>query len=78
MQINTPFFLGGWGGGRGPFIGDGHFLQSKYGRFVGMNQFSGFIFDVNMDDPAKSCTLREEIFAGINFREFFFRTFRGN
>ena len=23
-------------------------------------------------------TLREEIFAGINFREFFFRTFRGN
>ena len=23
-------------------------------------------------------TLREEIFAGINFRKFFFRTFRGN
>ena len=26
----------------------------------------------------KMNTLREEIFAGINFREFFFRTFRGN
>ena len=26
----------------------------------------------------QNTTLREEILAGINFREFFFRTFRGN